>query len=82
VPWASGWLHHLGFGWATGYVFFTLAKARRVVLAGRLQPWVTGKDIVLKLLERWGKAQAQGMSSSSWTATGSSPWSTATPSPT
>ncbi len=52
----------LGFGWATGYVYFTLAKARRVVLSGRLQPWVTGKDIVLKLLERWGKAQAQGMS--------------------
>ena len=52
----------LGFGWATGYVYFTLAKARRVLLAGRLQPWVTGKDIVLKLLERWGKAQAQGMS--------------------
>jgi 3-isopropylmalate/(R)-2-methylmalate dehydratase large subunit len=52
----------LGFGWATGYVFFTLAKARRVVLAGKLQPWVTGKDIVLKLLERWGKAQSQGMS--------------------
>jgi len=36
----------LGFGWSTGYVFFTLAKARRVVLRGRLQPWVTGKDIV------------------------------------
>ena len=52
----------LGFGWATGYVYYTLAKARRVVLSGRLQPWVTGKDIVLKLLERWGKAQAQGMS--------------------
>jgi 3-isopropylmalate/(R)-2-methylmalate dehydratase large subunit len=52
----------LGFGWATGYVYFTLARARRVVLAGRLRPWVTGKDIVLKLLERWGKAQAQGMS--------------------
>ncbi len=30
----------LGFGWATGYVYFTLAKARRVVFAGRLQPWV------------------------------------------
>ncbi|HEX5043957.1 MAG TPA: aconitase family protein [Candidatus Polarisedimenticolaceae bacterium] len=52
----------LGFGWATGYVYFTLAQARRVTLSGRLQPWVTGKDIVLKLLERWGKAQAQGMS--------------------
>ena len=52
----------LGFGWSTGYVYFTLAKARRVVLTGRLQPWVTGKDIVLKLLERWGTAQSQGMS--------------------
>ena len=52
----------LGFGWATGYVYFTLAKARRVVFAGRLQPWVSGKDIVLELLRRWGTAQAQGMS--------------------
>ncbi len=52
----------LGFGWATGYVYFTLAKARRVVFEGRLQPWVSGKDIVLELLRRWGTAQAQGMS--------------------
>ncbi|HXV75899.1 MAG TPA: aconitase family protein [Candidatus Polarisedimenticolaceae bacterium] len=52
----------LGFGWSTGWVFFTLAKARRVVLTGELQPWVSGKDIVLKLLERWGSRQAQGMS--------------------
>ena len=52
----------LGFGWATGYVYFTLAAARRVVFGGRLQPWVSGKDIVLELLRRWGTAQAQGMS--------------------
>ena len=52
----------LGFGWATGYVFTTLSKARRVVFTGKLQPWVSGKDIVLKLLERWGTAQSQGMS--------------------
>ena len=52
----------LGFGWATGYVFTTLSKARRVVFTGALQPWVSGKDIVLKLLERWGTAQSQGMS--------------------
>ena len=26
----------LGFGWATGYVYFTLAKARRVVFSGTL----------------------------------------------
>ena len=52
----------LGFGWATGYVYFTLAAARRVVLAGRLQPWVGGKDIVLELLGRWGAEQARGMS--------------------
>jgi len=52
----------LGFGWATGYVFTTLSKARRVVLTGALQPWVSGKDIVLALLERWGTAQSQGMS--------------------
>ena len=52
----------LGFGWATGYVYFTVPKARRVVFTGTLQPWVSGKDIVLKLLERWGTAQSQGMS--------------------
>jgi 3-isopropylmalate/(R)-2-methylmalate dehydratase large subunit len=52
----------LGFGWATGYVYFTLAKARRVVVSGTLQPWVSGKDIVLELLRRWGSQQAQGMS--------------------
>jgi 3-isopropylmalate/(R)-2-methylmalate dehydratase large subunit len=52
----------LGFGWATGYIYFTLAKARRVVFKGRLQPWVSGKDIVLELLRRWGARQAEGMS--------------------
>jgi 3-isopropylmalate/(R)-2-methylmalate dehydratase large subunit len=52
----------LGFGWATGYIYVTLAKARRVVVSGRLQPWVSGKDIVLELLRRWGSQQAQGMS--------------------
>ena len=52
----------LGFGWATGYIYFTLAKARRVVFSGQLQPWVSGKDIVLELLRRWGSAQSQGMS--------------------
>ena len=52
----------LGFGWATGYVYFTLARARRVVFGGRLQPWVSGKDIVLELLRRWGAKQSQGMS--------------------
>ncbi|HEY1912436.1 MAG TPA: aconitase family protein, partial [Vicinamibacterales bacterium] len=52
----------LGFGWATGYIYFTVAKARRVVFNGRLQPWVSGKDIVLELLRRWGAKQSQGMS--------------------
>ncbi|NNE07387.1 MAG: hypothetical protein HKN20_02370, partial [Gemmatimonadetes bacterium] len=52
----------LGFGWATGYVYFTLAKQRRVVFKGTLQPWVSGKDIVLALLAHWGSRQAQGMS--------------------
>ncbi len=52
----------LGFGWATGYVYFTIPQQRRVVFAGTLQPWVTGKDIVLELLRRWGAKQAQGMS--------------------
>jgi 3-isopropylmalate/(R)-2-methylmalate dehydratase large subunit len=52
----------LGFGWSTGYIYFTLAAARRVVFKGRLQPWVGGKDIVLELLRRWGAKQSQGMS--------------------
>jgi 3-isopropylmalate/(R)-2-methylmalate dehydratase large subunit len=52
----------LGFGWSTGYIYFTVAKARRVVFQGRLQPWVSGKDIVLELLRRWGAKQSQGMS--------------------
>jgi len=52
----------VGFGWATGYVYFTLPQARRVVFRGALQPWVGGKDIVLELLRRWGAQQAQGMS--------------------
>jgi 3-isopropylmalate/(R)-2-methylmalate dehydratase large subunit len=52
----------LGFGWSTGYIYFTLAKARRVTFSGRLQSWVSGKDIVLELLRRWGAKQSQGMS--------------------
>jgi 3-isopropylmalate/(R)-2-methylmalate dehydratase large subunit len=52
----------VGFGWATGYVYFTLAKQRRVVFRGALQPWVSGKDMVLRLLQRWGVQQSQGMS--------------------
>jgi 3-isopropylmalate/(R)-2-methylmalate dehydratase large subunit len=52
----------LGFGWATGYVYFTLARQRRVRFVGALQPWVSGKDIVLELLRRWGAKQAQAMS--------------------
>ena len=52
----------LGFGWSTGYVYFTMAKERRVRFTGKLSPWVTGKDIVLELLRRWGSRQSQGMS--------------------
>ena len=52
----------LGFGWSTGYIYFTLARQRRVVFRGTLQPWVGGKDIVLELLRRWGAKQSQGMS--------------------
>jgi 3-isopropylmalate/(R)-2-methylmalate dehydratase large subunit len=52
----------LGFGWATGYIYFTMARQRRVRFTGRLRPWVTGKDIVLELLRRWGTQQSQGMS--------------------
>jgi 3-isopropylmalate/(R)-2-methylmalate dehydratase large subunit len=52
----------LGFGWSTGYIYFTVARQRRVVFRGALQPWVSGKDIVLELLRRWGAKQSGGMS--------------------
>lgn len=52
----------LGFGWSTGWIYLTLARQRRVRFVGKLQPWVSGKDIVLALLRRWGKAQSAGMS--------------------
>ncbi len=52
----------IGFGWSTGYIYFTLAKQRRLVFTGKLQAWVSGKDIVLELLRRWGKGQSGGMS--------------------
>jgi len=52
----------LGFGWSTGYIYLTLAKQRRVVFNGKLNPWVGGKDIVLELLRRWGAKQSQTMS--------------------
>jgi 3-isopropylmalate/(R)-2-methylmalate dehydratase large subunit len=52
----------LGFGWSTGYIYFTMAKQRRVRFTGRLRPWVTGKDIVLELLRRWGAKHSRGMS--------------------
>ncbi len=52
----------LGFGWSTGYIYFTPALRRRVVFTGRLRPWVSGKDVVLALLRRWGREQSRGMS--------------------
>ncbi len=52
----------LGFGWSTGYIYLTLARQRRVVFTGTLNPWVGGKDIVLELLRRWGAKQSQTMS--------------------
>jgi 3-isopropylmalate/(R)-2-methylmalate dehydratase large subunit len=33
-----------------------------VVFSGALQPWVSGKDLVLELLRRWGAKQSLGMS--------------------
>jgi len=52
----------LGFGWSTGYVYTTVPQPRCVRFRGALQPWVSGKDIVLELLRRWGAKQSQGMS--------------------
>lgn len=51
----------LGFGWASGRVWLTPAPPRRVVFAGTLPPWSSGKDVVLALLARWNGAAA-GMS--------------------
>ena len=65
----------LGFGWATGYVYFTVAQQRRVAFTGKLQPWVSGKDVVLALLARWGPKQSQGMSVEFVDATGQLPMS-------
>src|SRR4030095_3555166 len=48
--------------WDTGTIFVTVAKQRRVVFTGKLKPWVSGKDIVLKVLHGWGAKQSQGMS--------------------
>src|SRR5439155_991267 len=48
----------LGFGWATGYVYFTVAKQRRVVLTGKLQPWVSGKDVVPLIAKPFSPANA------------------------
>ena len=73
----------LGFGWSTGYIYFTLARARRVVFGGRLQPWVSGKDIVLELLRRWGAAPVAGhVGGVRRSRTRSCRWRTATRSPT
>ena len=52
----------IGFGWALGYIYFTCAKQRKITFTGKLSPWVTGKDIILAILKRWGEKQAQGMS--------------------
>ena len=70
----------LGFGWSTGYIYFTLARQRRVTFTGTLQPWVSGKDIVLELLRRWGAKQSQGMSVELVDATSSCRLPIATPS--
>src|SRR5262245_63454936 len=51
----------LGFGWATGSIYFTLAKARRVTFTGRLKTWVGGKDIVHELRRRGGVRQTPGL---------------------
>ena len=72
----------LGFGWSTGYIYFTMARQRRVRFTGRLREWVTGKDIVLELLRRWGAKQSQGMSVELVDAAASCRWPSATPSPT
>jgi 3-isopropylmalate/(R)-2-methylmalate dehydratase large subunit len=48
----------LGAGWAVKYVPITFSHNRRVVFNGDLPAWVTGKDIILKLISGWGKGVA------------------------
>ena len=57
------------------------AAPRRASPAG-CSAWVTGKDIVLELLRRWGAKQSQGMSVELVDATASCRSRSATPSPT
>ena len=52
----------LGFGWATGYIYFTLAKARRVVFSGRCSRGSAARTSCSSCLRRWGSQQSQGMS--------------------
>ena len=72
----------LGFGWSTGYIYFTPARQRRIAFRGRLRPWTSGKDIVLELLRRWGAEQSQACRSSSSTPMASFRWRIATRLPT
>lgn len=49
---------------ATGLLWFKVPAAIKVTLKGKLQPMVSGKDVILHLIRRSG-----------WTAPCTSPWS-------
>ena len=53
----------LGFGWSTGYVYFTLAqRAARASHRASCSPGSAARTSCCELLERWGAEQSQGMS--------------------
>lgn len=43
----------LGFGWATGFIYFKVPTFHKLIITGQLAPWVTGKDIILTLIKSW-----------------------------
>lgn len=52
----------LGLGWSTGYAYLTVPKSCRIIFYGKLSKWVTGKDVALYLLKRFGKHLLHNMS--------------------
>ena len=53
----------LGFGWSTGYIYFTLARQRRVVFTGRLnRRGSAARTSSSSCCGAGGRAQSQGMS--------------------
>ena len=50
APFPRGGLTDMAAGMATGETWFKVPEAIRVHLTGKLQPWVSGKDVILHLI--------------------------------